>query len=343
MTDPLSGAYPGHLGHIVITNAQPDMVGAVTSCNVEGVRTRTNDTAPLLRSVPDLAERPDKLRRPPLVRIRTVLLVATVAIYVVVVAGVLTNSWLVALDWDVMLAKPYKRWPQLLPFLNVWIIVGQRGPSAVAACVWLMWRSHRTHSTRPLLLMAAALLLLNMTVGGVKIVTGRLGPHYAHYIGSPELFAGGQIFPSGHTANSVVTWGVIAYLAVRLRRTGSVIAGVTAASIGLTTVYLGTHWVTDVVAGWAAGLLVVLVLPLLEPIVTTVDQQIQALWGRRGSVPPSTPGRAPAADWSAWDEAAREGFARVTVSGSASLGAVPLRDDSSPYARSSGDRSRART
>ncbi|MGA5703032.1 phosphatase PAP2 family protein [Peterkaempfera bronchialis] len=274
------------------------------------MRTQTNDAAPLGRPDQDVAERPQERRRPPLTRTHKILFVVTLALYVVVVVGVLTNTWLVDLDWDAMLAKPYKRWPQLLPFLNVWIIVGQRGPSAIAACVWLVWRSYRTRSTRPLLVMAAALLLLNLTVGAVKIVTGRLGPHYAHYIGSPELFAGGQIFPSGHTANSVVTWGVIAYLAVRLRRTGSVAAGVTAASIGLTTVYLGTHWITDVVAGWTAGLLVLLVLPLCEPAIATADERIRAAWGRRTGRPPTAPGR-PAAGWSPWDKAVQDELAGV--------------------------------
>jgi len=50
------------------------------------------------------------------------------------------------------------------------------------------------------------LLMLNLTVGAVKILTGRLGPHYAHYIGSPELFTGAPDLSLGHTANSVVTW-----------------------------------------------------------------------------------------------------------------------------------------
>ncbi|MCD0483860.1 phosphatase PAP2 family protein [Streptacidiphilus sp. ASG 303] len=280
------------------------------------MRTQTNDAAPPVRQDHHVAERPRQERRwPPLTRAHKVLFAATIALYVVVVAGVLTDSWLVTLDWDAMLAKPYKRWPELLPYLNVWIVVGQRGPSAIAAVAWLVWRSNRTRSLRPLLVMAAALLLLNMTVGAVKVVTGRLGPHYAHYIGSPELFAGGQIFPSGHTANSVVTWGVIAYLAVRLRRTGSVAAGFTAFSIGLTTVYLGTHWISDVIAGWTAGLLVLLVLPLFEPVVATADERIRAAWSRRGRghAGPTGSGGRGGTDWSAWDEAVQDELAGVAA------------------------------
>ncbi|WUN35664.1 phosphatase PAP2 family protein [Kitasatospora sp. NBC_00315] len=207
-------------------------------------------------------------------RSQAVLLGLTVLAYLLVIAGVLLDTTLVDLDWWARLARPYRRWPELEPLLSTWVVAGQRGPSAIAAFCWLGWRAHRMHSLRPLLVMGTALLLLNVTVGTVKIVTGRLGPHYAHYVGSAELFSGGTVFPSGHTANAVVTWGVLAYLATRWRRTGAVLAGVTACSIGLTTVYLGTHWVSDVLAGWAAGLLVLLALPLAEPLLALTAARI---------------------------------------------------------------------
>ncbi|GJF30707.1 hypothetical protein KNE206_34070 [Kitasatospora sp. NE20-6] len=230
--------------------------------------------SPALRAEPV----PPAPPRRPADRFRPLFLGVTALVYAVVIVGVLADTALVRLDWSLELLKPYKRWPEVRPLLDVWIVAGQRGPSAVVACLWLGWRSYRTRTVRPLVVMGAALLLLNITVGGVKILTGRLGPHYAHYIDSPELFAGGTIFPSGHTANAVVTWGVLAYLAVRWRRTGAALAALTAASIGLTTVYLGTHWISDVVAGWAAGLLVLLALPWTEPLVDAVDRWVTALY-----------------------------------------------------------------
>ncbi|MFD8702615.1 phosphatase PAP2 family protein [Kitasatospora sp. NPDC059648] len=217
---------------------------------------------------------------PPMSRRRAALFAGTFAVYLLVLAGVLLNTDLVDLDWSVRLLRPYERWPSLEPVLNAWVVVGQRGPSAIAAFAWLLWRARRLGRLRPLLVMGVALLLLNITVGAVKIVTGRLGPHYAQYVGSPELFSGGTIFPSGHTANAVVTWGVLAYLAVRWRRTGAAVAAATACSIGLTTVYLGTHWVSDVLAGWAAGLLVLLSLPLLEPLVAVAEQRLHRRFAR---------------------------------------------------------------
>ena len=44
--------------------------------------------------------------------------------------------------------------------------------------------------------------------------------------------------------------------------------------MGLTTVYLGTHWLSDVVLGWVAGLLILLALPWFEPLITRAETAI---------------------------------------------------------------------
>jgi hypothetical protein len=87
---------------------------------------------------------------------------------------------------------------------------------------------------------------------------------------------GGDIFPSGHTANAVVTWGILAYLASspRARRWLSALSAITALGVGLTTVYLGTHWLSDVLLGWAAGLLILLAMPWFEPMIARAELAI---------------------------------------------------------------------
>ncbi|MEV2206161.1 phosphatase PAP2 family protein [Streptomyces sp. NPDC047970] len=215
----------------------------------------------------DREPEPPKIEIPRMSRTRLALFGGTSAFYAAIVVAVLASTWLVALDWKVMLFRPFEQWPQPHAFLDYFVVLGQRGPTAVMVAAWLGWRSWRQHTLRPLLALGAALLLLNVTVGAVKIGLGRLGPHYATEIGSAELFAGGDIFPSGHTANAVVTWGILAYLATtpRARRYLSALSAVVSLGVGLTTVYIGTHWLSDVLLGWAAGLLILLGLPWCEP------------------------------------------------------------------------------
>ncbi|MVO89573.1 phosphatase PAP2 family protein [Streptomyces sp. p1417] len=235
-------------------------------------------------------ERPAHLDEPRMSPHRVVLLSATLAFYAAIVVAVVTTSWLVRFDWQVMFFRPYQQWPEIHGFLDYWVVLGQRGPTAVMVAAWLGWRSWRQHTLRPLLMFGAALLLLNATVGAAKIGMGRLGPHYATVIGSNEMGQGGDIFPSGHTANAVVTWGILAYLAStpRTRRYLSALSAVVSLSVGLTTVYLGTHWLSDVLLGWAAGLLVLLALPWVEPLITVVETWIlgaRDAWRRRGGAP----------------------------------------------------------
>ncbi|MCM1966829.1 MULTISPECIES: phosphatase PAP2 family protein [unclassified Streptomyces] len=231
-------------------------------------------------------ERPAHLQTPRMSRHRVVLLGATLGIYLAIVIAVLTTSWLVRLDWQIMFFRPYEQWPQLHAFLDYLVVLGQRGPTAVMVAAWLGWRSWRQHTLRPLITLGVALLLLNITVGAVKLGLGRLGPHYATEIGSAELFAGGDIFPSGHTANAVVTWGILAYLAstVVTRRVLSLVSAVVSLSVGATTVYLGTHWVSDVLLGWLAGLLVLLALPWFEPAIAMAEAYVFDLRARLRSL-----------------------------------------------------------
>ncbi|RKN43732.1 phosphatase PAP2 family protein [Streptomyces hoynatensis] len=220
--------------------------------------------------------RPPAVPAPVMSRTRVVLLWVTLGFYAAVVVAVLSTSWLVRLDWQVMLFRPYKQWPAMHAFLDYFVVLGQRGPTAVLVAAWLGWRSWRQRTLRPLLVMSAALLLLNVTVGAAKLGMGREGPHYATVMGSNEMFLNGDIFPSGHTANAVVTWGILAYLATteRARRSLSVIAALCALGVGATTVYLGTHWVSDVLLGWTAGLLVLLALPWCEPAIDRVERML---------------------------------------------------------------------
>lgn len=120
-----------------------------------------------------------------------------------------------------------------------------------AIMVW-RWRS-RT----PLILMLFAVVgsLTFTTVG--KAIVGRPRPPLADAV-PPYEYA--FSFPSGHTLNSTVIAGMVAYLVGRrltsrlARVLCVVLAIVWSVAMGLSRVYLGHHWFTDVIFAWLLGL-----------------------------------------------------------------------------------------
>jgi len=69
--------------------------------------------------------------------------------------------------------------------------------------------------------------------------------------------------PSGHSQNSVAVYG---YLAAQLRRPRAwVVAGLVALVVGVSRIYLGVHFASDVLGGWLVGMAVLLLYLRVEP------------------------------------------------------------------------------
>ena len=124
---------------------------------------------------------------------------------------------------------------------------------AIVAGVWLM-RQKR--------LATALVLLLGTGLGrGLtelqKYEVNRLRPdEHAHLVATYNLS-----FPSGHSANAMMTYLSLALFLPRARRWPWIaMALVLALLVGTSRVMLGVHWPSDVVGGWTYGALWTLLL-----------------------------------------------------------------------------------
>ncbi|MFK0135146.1 phosphatase PAP2 family protein [Streptomyces rubiginosohelvolus] len=136
----------------------------------------------------------------------------------------------------------------------VWDPWTMRALIAVAViAVW--WRGAR----RLALWTAATSLLATLLQQGLKAAVDRERPQWTDPVDSANFAA----FPSGHAMTAVVTCGLLLWL-LRLYGAGPGLWGtalgvavVSAIGVAATRVYLGVHWLTDVVGGALLGVAVV--------------------------------------------------------------------------------------
>jgi undecaprenyl-diphosphatase len=132
---------------------------------------------------------------------------------------------------------------------------------------------------RAKLLVAAALGAL-LLENGLKLLVRRPRPHPYFGTALPVSYA----FPSGHALDSIVIYAALAtlvspYITSRGGRL-ALVAGtaVLVLLIGISRIYLGVHWPSDVLGGWVAG---------------AVWLAVWAIIGERLRSPALSPGRAP--------------------------------------------------
>lgn len=116
--------------------------------------------------------------------------------------------------------------------------------------LWLLSRGQRSQAT--------VLVIASMGAVGLDLLLkeffGRARPMLWERVVDVSQYS----FPSGHAMISLVVLGMCGYLLsaqFTQRRSGIIaLTVILVAGIGLSRLYLGVHWPTDIVAGYAAGL-----------------------------------------------------------------------------------------
>jgi undecaprenyl-diphosphatase len=189
---------------------------------------------------------------------------------VAIAAAILAAAWLEMLtfgtgplDDDLLRAIYSGGHPLLVAIAAIFTFLGTSWvaiPVSVGGIALLFWLGRRREAVAALLVIGAGRLL----VEAQKYAIARLRPEDEGHL----VFVSTPSFPSGHAANSMIvclTFAIVFFGRTRWRKAAVALALLLSLCIGLSRLMLGVHWPSDVIGGWAFGLLWVLIaLPLAE-------------------------------------------------------------------------------
>jgi undecaprenyl-diphosphatase len=144
------------------------------------------------------------------------------------------------------------RSPGLTWFLKIITSFGASVTIVVATLVSiiLLMKKHRKEA----ILFCVALIIGSFLNSGLKTWTHRTRP-----AGVPLVVETSYSFPSGHAMNAFIFYGLLAYFSYHFSRSKRFSVSITffctlmILMIGFSRVYLGVHYLTDVIAGYLAG------------------------------------------------------------------------------------------
>ena len=117
---------------------------------------------------------------------------------------------------------------------------------------------------------SGAFIWLTLGVGSIiKLIVDRERPQTAY---AAHLLFDTNSFPSGHTSGSTIAYGLLAYLAWHLlpqpySTMAVVLLILLIVIIGISRIYLGAHFPSDVIAGWLLGAVALcIVIFVLRPL-----------------------------------------------------------------------------
>jgi membrane-associated phospholipid phosphatase len=124
--------------------------------------------------------------------------------------------------------------------------------SVVTVSLGILWWWRYYYEAKIFIIACLGAFVLNT---GLKLVFTKLRPQLWTRLISETSYS----FPSGHALGSLVLYGMIAYLlAIHYPKFSLLIYTLTVilvAAIGISRLYLGVHWPTDIIAGYGVGFL----------------------------------------------------------------------------------------
>ncbi len=136
------------------------------------------------------------------------------------------------------------------------IVVTEIGSPVVTLGIGALIAIYGLYSSNSRLTFSGATVWMVFGIGSaIKILVGRERPltEYAANLSFDTLS-----FPSGHTSGSTIAYGLLAYLLWRtlpkpFNYIGSSLLAALIILIGISRIYLGAHFPSDVVGGWLLG------------------------------------------------------------------------------------------
>lgn len=185
-----------------------------------------------------------------------VLALITVVGAAVVYDWVADGQRLAAVDVPVLEWFSQHRAPGVTEALVVLSIIGSTTVLTPLLALFIGMLCWHRKTFWPLVVLLATAACSVLTTVLLKNALERPRPPYEHAI--PPYETSGS-FPSGHTLNSTTLCLVLIYLVLRwatatwVRRVLVIVAILYPLLMAFSRVYMGAHWVTDVVAGWLIG------------------------------------------------------------------------------------------
>jgi membrane-associated phospholipid phosphatase len=174
-----------------------------------------------------------------------------------VYSDVVDEEGLTSLDIPALEYSQSLRNPEVDAFATAFTNVGGGIGMPILASILTAWLTLLSRTWRPIVLVGGAALVSTTATTLGKRLVGRTRPDHSEAV---PPFETTPSFPSGHTLNTTVVIGVLVYImCLQFQMLWARITAITAGAMfiiamGLSRVFLGHHWMTDVMAGWFLGL-----------------------------------------------------------------------------------------